>query len=134
ARSFETNLATPSGRSRERLNRLVGKASAEALIERHAYDTTQSRTLDLGKLAPANTKGEFYFVFEPGNKLNVKAVSGDDALQAALQKNAAKIIPSVVFPDDGDLKLIRQGIVMCGQYNQKCELVFLTSDSALSGR
>ncbi len=134
ARSFETNQATPSGRSRQRLNRLVGKASADALINRHAYDTTQSRTLDLGKLAPANSKGEFYFIFEPGEKLNVKAVSGDEALQAALQKNAAKIIPSVIFPDDGDLKVIRQGIVMCRQYNQKCELVFLTSDSALSGR
>lgn len=134
ARSFNTNQATPSGRSRQRLNRLVGKASADTLINRHAYDSTQSRTLDLGKLGPANAKGEFYFIFEPGNKLDVKAVSGDEALQAALQKNAAKIIPAVVFPDDGELKVIRQGIVMCGQNNQKCELVFLTSDSTLSGR
>ena len=99
------------------------------LIDTKRSEPSQLRTIHLGNIAPAGTKGEFYFIFAPGPKIvAIQLNSGDPRLTDQLHKQESKIAASVIFPENAPQKLIREGFVMCSAYSKACDLVFATSD------
>jgi tetratricopeptide (TPR) repeat protein len=120
-------------KGRDRLTKLVGYQRAEQLIDAKRNEPSQLRTIHLGNIAPAGTKGEFYFILAPGPKVvAIQVNSGDAQLTDRLHKQEAKIASSVIFPEDAPQKLIREGFVMCSAYSKACDLVFANSDMPLN--
>jgi tetratricopeptide (TPR) repeat protein len=116
-------------KGRDRLTKLVGHQRAEQLIDAKRSEPSQLRTIHLGNVAPAGTKGEFYFIFAPGPKMVAMQLnSGDPRLTDQLHKQEGKIAASVIFPENAPQRLIREGFVMCSAYSKACDLVFATSD------
>jgi tetratricopeptide (TPR) repeat protein len=116
--------------ARERLVKLVGRAQAEQMSRQLAGEASHLRTVHLGKVAPVNSKGEFYFVFAPGPKLvSVQLISGDEILKKELMKQAEKLTGvAAQFPEGAPEKMVRQGLVSCLPYSMSCDLVFLNAD------
>jgi tetratricopeptide (TPR) repeat protein len=124
-------IATPAGqeKGRDRLVKLVGRQRAEQIIQTRVNEPSQLRTIHLGNIAPAGTKGEFYFIFAPEAKtVTIQLTSGDARLTNQLQKLEGKIAASVLFPEGAPQKLIREGFVVCSAYSKACDLVFATSE------
>jgi hypothetical protein len=116
--------------SKERLIKILGKPRAESLISQSTGSQSMERTLHLGNIAPDGTRGEFYFVFTPGPKLeSIQTLSGDSALRNQLQAISSQITAGVIFPDTTPTKLFRQGIVTCSPYSKGCILVFYNIDT-----
>jgi tetratricopeptide (TPR) repeat protein len=114
---------------RDHLIKMLGKQRAEQLIETKVNEPSQRRTIHLGNIAPAGSKGEFYFVFAPGPKLvSIQPSNGDSTLADQLRKQEDKIAASVSFPEDSPHQIIREGLVMCTAYSKSCDLVFVNSD------
>jgi hypothetical protein len=83
----------------------------------------------MGNIAPAGTKGSFFFTLAPGARtVQIQLSTGDAQLTAPLQKLEGKIAASVIFPEGAPQKLIREGFVMCSSYSKACDLVFAISD------
>ena len=117
--------------ARERLVKLAGRRRAEQMISDLAGESSQLRTVHLGKIAPSGTKGMFSFIFSPGPKLvSVQLMGGSERLREALMKQGAKLAATVVFPENAPQKLVRQGIVDCSRYTGGCNVVFLINDSS----
>ncbi|MGZ4845523.1 MAG: DUF3857 domain-containing protein [Candidatus Angelobacter sp.] len=120
-------------KGRERLVKMVGRQRGEQMIQARVNEPSQLRTIHLGNIAPAGTKGEFYFIFEPGPRVvAIQLNSGDARLTDQLHKQEGKIAASVLFPENAPQKLIREGLVMCSAYYKACDLVFVTSDMPAS--
>jgi tetratricopeptide (TPR) repeat protein len=116
-------------KGRARLVKLLGRQRAEQLIQNKMGEPSQMRTIHLGNIAPAGTKGSFYFVFASDTKkITIQVNSGDTRLQDQLQKQEAKIAATVVFPEGAPQKLVREGFVMCSSYSHSCDLVFTNSE------
>jgi tetratricopeptide (TPR) repeat protein len=116
-------------KGRDRLQKMVGRQRAEQLIDAKRSEPSQLRTIHLGNVAPAGTKGAFYFIIEPGPKVvAIQLNSGDERLTDQLHKQEAKIAASVLFPENAPQKLIREGFVMCSAYSKACDLVFVNSE------
>jgi tetratricopeptide (TPR) repeat protein/transglutaminase-like putative cysteine protease len=124
-------MGEPSGtdKGRDHLIKLVGRSRSEKVIQARVNEPSLSRTIHLGNIAPAGTKGEFYFIFAPGPKIvAIQLNSGDPRLTETLRKQEGKIAASVTFPEDAPQKLVREGFVMCSGYSKSCDLVFVNSD------
>ena len=116
-------------KSYDRLVKLVGSQRAEKMIDANRGEPSQIRTIHMGNIAPAGTKGSFFFIFSPGAKtVAIQLSTGDARLTEPLQKVEGKIAASVVFPEGAPQKLIREGFVMCSSYSKACDLVFAISD------
>lgn len=128
-RIFMGQQQTKAEKGRDRLIKMLGKQRAEQLIDAKANEPSQMRTVHLGNIAPAGSKGEFYFVFAPGPKLvNIQPSGGDSKLADQLRKQEEKIAAGLLFPEDSPHQLIREGLVMCTAYSKSCDLVFVNSD------
>jgi tetratricopeptide (TPR) repeat protein len=116
-------------KSHDRLVKLVGNQRAEQMIQTNMGESSQLRTIHLGNIAPAGTKGSFFFTLAPGAKtVQIQLSTGDSSLTGPLQKMEGKIAASVIFPEGAPEKLIREGFVMCSSYSKACDLVFAISD------
>lgn len=131
AMSVKPSFRGPLGpdKGRDHLMKLVGRPRSEQVIQARVNEPSQSRTIHLGNIAPAGTKGEFYFIFAPGPKIvAIQLNSGDPRLTETLHKQEGKIAASVLFPENAPQKLVREGFVMCSAYYKSCDLVFVNSD------
>jgi tetratricopeptide (TPR) repeat protein len=127
--SFAGNPAAPPDPGRVRLVQMLGRQRAEQLISAKAGEPSQLRTLHLGNIAPAGSRGEFRFVIAPGPKLvSIQSADGDSPLTEQLRKQEQRIAASVLFPENMPQKVVRQALVMCTPYSKSCDLVFMTSD------
>ena len=116
-------------KSHDRLVKLVGNQRAEQMIQANRGEPSQIRTIHMGNIAPAGTKGSFFFTLAPGARtVQIQLSTGDAQLTAPLQKLEGKIAASVIFPEGAPQKLIREGFVMCSSYSKACDLVFAISD------
>jgi len=116
-------------KGRDRLQKMVGRQRAEAIIDAKRNEPSQLRTIHLGNVAPAGAKGSFYFVIEPSSKaVAIQLNSGDGRLTDQLHKQEGRIAASVLFPENAPQKLVREGFVMCSAYSKACDLVFVNSE------
>lgn len=116
-------------KSRDQLVRLIGAQRADQLIDKLVNEPSQVRTIHLGNIAPAGTKGSYYFVLTPNGKtVAIQANGGDEHLVDELHKIEGKIAATVVFPENAPQKLVREGFVMCSAYSKACDLVFALND------
>jgi tetratricopeptide (TPR) repeat protein len=114
--------------AKDRLTKMVGASATSLLIREYRNEPSKLRTVHLGNIAPAETKGEFYFVFTPGPRLeSIQPIKGEASLQKELEKLAPKIAETISFPEPAELKVVRHGLVVCTRYSLGCDLAFVPS-------
>ena len=108
--------------ARRALNRLAG-ARAEAHLQSAQATTVSARTIQLDaklRLARADVR---LLIDEEGRVLEVRRTEGDTRLQPALDKLVGTRT-SFRGPSDQPLRLVRRGIVGCGD-DARCVLVLI---------
>ena len=121
---FSTTNGGANDLARTRLVKLVGQQRAQALIEKYHGEPSQLRTFHLARIAPVGTKAEILLVYGPGPKIeSMRVLNGDNSVLDGLKKSALPIAKMVAFPDDGPVKLARQGFLTCSRYTPGCDLV-----------
>ncbi len=117
----------PSLETRGRLAALVGgDAKVTAVIEQHKMALQATRTLKLGKVAPAAGTADFFVVVtssSSGAKIEAaKFISGEEKLKP-LTENLRSAKVDFVFPDEEPTKILRRGTLACSKDSGECEFV-----------
>jgi tetratricopeptide (TPR) repeat protein/transglutaminase-like putative cysteine protease len=122
-----------SAETRQRLNALAGSAKqADAEVLKAGEELSQMRTTKIKRVTSRSANAEFLISFSPGPKVNeVKFISGDKQLS-----NAASALGNtkydIIFPRNESTKLVRRGILSCGDFGDSCVFVLLLPGSVRS--
>src|ERR1019366_2193939 len=102
--------------SRARLAKLAGDpAGAEKDIALAPTELVQARTVKLGILCCQPASGRFTLVFDSSPRPErAEFVDGDESLRSARQQLREKDFP-VRFPDVSSVKVVRRGLLSCGE-------------------
>ena len=102
--------AKPGGR--ERLVALVGEATARAQVDEQRQRLGILRAYDVPRALGEGT-AEFFVALAPGSKaVEVRFASGDEKLKS-LASSLKSIRFNMNFPDEGDARVFRRGILTC---------------------
>lgn len=127
------NAADPDDR-KERIERLVNRATAARLLQSAGEDLSLARTFHLPNFVHGVGTGEFFLLLGPGNEVDTKFISGE----SALRKNAKALQTALTGklqaarPGKEPAKIVRRAIVICHTSGNYCELVLMTPDSVTS--
>jgi tetratricopeptide (TPR) repeat protein len=113
----------------DHLQQVYEKQGKKHGVPRDALALQDLRTVRLGKLARKHVTAEFYLLFAPGPKVvDVKFISGSSELSDAGKPLAiAKF--DVPFPGDGDVQIVRRGILDCEPELPGCVFVLIPPNS-----
>jgi tetratricopeptide (TPR) repeat protein/transglutaminase-like putative cysteine protease len=114
------------------LQQVYLKQGKKREVPRATQALQELRTVKLGKLARKHVTAEFFLLFAPGPKIvDVKFISGSDELN-----DAGKILAAakfdVPFPEDGDVQIVRRGILDCEPELPGCVFVLIPPSSVRS--
>jgi tetratricopeptide (TPR) repeat protein/transglutaminase-like putative cysteine protease len=113
----------------DHLQQVYKKQGKTRDVPRDALALQALRTVKLGKLARKHVTAEFYLLFAPGPKVvDVKFISGSDELSDAGKPLAAAKF-DVPFPGDGDVQIVRRGILDCEPELPGCVFVLIPPSS-----
>jgi tetratricopeptide (TPR) repeat protein/transglutaminase-like putative cysteine protease len=116
----------------DHLQQVYEKQGRKRMVPRDTQALQDLRTAKLGKLARKHVTAEFYLLFAPGPKVvDVKFISGSDELSDAGKTLAAAKF-DVPFPEDGDVQIVRRGILDCEPELPGCVFVLIPPDSVHS--
>jgi tetratricopeptide (TPR) repeat protein/transglutaminase-like putative cysteine protease len=116
----------------DHLQQVYKKQGKTRDVPRDALALQELRTVKLGKLARKHVTAEFYLLFAPGPKVaDVKFISGSAELSDAGKPLAAAKF-DVPFPRDGDVQIIRRGILDCEPELPGCVFVLIPPSSVNS--
>ncbi len=93
-------------------------------------DLNHMRTIKLAQTYKGNVTAEFFVLLGPGNRVDVKFISGSDSLRG-VQKTLESTNFNLKFPDDRPTRILRRGIVGCYQYTG-CSFVLMPPDAVFS--
>jgi tetratricopeptide (TPR) repeat protein/transglutaminase-like putative cysteine protease len=137
-RTYAMSLAgiRPTTETRTRLAALVGgDTKVSPVVERHRLELQQSRTLRLGKVAPASGTADFFVLMmssSAGTKLEAaKFVSGEEKLKP-LAENLRTASIDFAFPDEVPAKILRRGTLTCSKDTRECEFVMMLPEDVHS--
>ena len=100
--------------------------------QRARRDLIQLRSVRLPRLTTGTATAEFFVLFTAGPKVAaVKFVSGSDALRPAI-KDLSSARFNLSFPDAGDERIVRRGVVDCERVVPYCQFILMTPDSVRS--
>jgi tetratricopeptide (TPR) repeat protein len=122
------DLSPAATEARERLLRLAGtKLRADAAVSAARERLSEERSVALGKPGPQRGTAQFLVLFTAGPKVEqVKFLEGPEDMRS-LGKAITTAKFDVSFPDDAPTRLVRQGMVYCGQISG-CQFVFMPLD------
>jgi len=126
----------PALETKGRLAALVGgDQNVPQAVERHRSDLEASRTLRLGKIAPAGGTAEFFVIVTSSSgraKVDAaKFISGQEKL-ASLKENLRSANVDFAFPDDVPTKILRRGILSCSGATKECDFVMMLPEDVHS--
>jgi tetratricopeptide (TPR) repeat protein/transglutaminase-like putative cysteine protease len=116
----------------DHLQQVYEKQGKKHEVPRNDLALQDLRTVKLGKLARKHVTAEFYLLFAPGPKVvDVKFISGSEELSDAGKTLAAAKF-DVLFPEGGDVQIVRRGILDCEPELPGCVFVLIPPDSVHS--
>ena len=116
----------------DHLQQVYRKQGKKHEVPRDALALQELRTVRLGKLSRKHVTAEFYLLFAPGPKVvDVKFISGSDELSDAGKPLAAAKF-DIPFPGDGDVQIVRRGILDCEPELPGCVFVLIPPNSVHS--
>jgi tetratricopeptide (TPR) repeat protein/transglutaminase-like putative cysteine protease len=109
----------------DHLQQVYDKQGKKREVPRETQAIQDLRTVKLGKLARKHASAEFYLLFGPGPKVaDVKFISGSDELSDSGKTLAAAKF-DVLFPEAGDIQIVRRGILDCEPELPGCVFVLI---------
>lgn len=116
----------------DHLQQVYEKQGKKHEVPRNDLELQDLRTVKLGKLARKHVTAEFYLLFASGPKVvDVKFISGSDELSDAGKTLAAAKF-DVLFPEGGEVQIVRRGILDCEPELPGCVFVLIPPDSVHS--
>ncbi len=89
------------------------------------------RRVKLGKFPGVKGSAEFWVLFGPGAKVEqIKFINGDPDLRS-LEKAVQASKFKVQFPDSQPTKLVRRGVLFCGELGLGCEFTLFPIEKTL---
>jgi tetratricopeptide (TPR) repeat protein len=110
--------------ARMHLFQLVGsETKSDMLLTEARGELSSLRTTKLANV-PDRGSAEFFVLFTASRKPTVKFISGEEKLRS-LQNRLADAHYNLVFPDDGEGKILRRGILACPKEEKGCDFALI---------
>ena len=133
-RMYQMGLAgdQPPVGARERLAALLApETNIDAVIEAGHIKLKEFETIAVKNAGQMEGTAEFWILLSPPGSTESKFVTGDQKL-APLAKDLQGIAYPNSFPEATQLKLLRRGRLWCAHPSSDCELMMVSSPSALT--
>jgi len=130
------NGLRPVPETKGRLGGLLGgNDKIDNAVNQHREDAQKLRTTELKASAPVSGSAEFWVLMgasEHGMTVdNVKFISGEEKLRA-MEESLRHLKYDLAFPDVTPTKILRRGVLSCGQGSAKCTFVLMLPDDVRS--